>query len=88
MEAALLVFAIVAAGLVCPAMMWWQRRRGRDAACCLPAAHTRRSAEGEAIPRLDELRRRRVGIEARIAELEADEAATVVELPVGRSEQR
>lgn len=88
MDTAPLVFAIVAAGLVCPAMMWWQRRRGRDAACCLPAAHTRWSALDEAIPRLDELRRRRAGIEARIAELETDEAATVVELPVGRSEPR
>jgi hypothetical protein len=88
METALIVFAIVAAGLVCPAMMWWQRRRGRDAACRLPAAHTRPGPEDEAIPRLDELRRRRVGLEARIAELEADEAATVVELPVGRSEPR
>jgi hypothetical protein len=88
METALLVLAIAAAGLACPAMMWWRRRRGRDAACCLPAAHAPRSAEDEAIPRLDELQRRRAGIEARIAELETEEAGTVVELPVRRGDQR
>jgi hypothetical protein len=84
METALLVVAIAAAALACPAMMWWQRRRGRDAACCVPAAHAPRRAEDNATAGLDELRRRRADLEARIAELETQEAGTVVELPVGR----
>jgi hypothetical protein len=86
METALLVVAIAAAGLACPAMMWWQRRRGRDAACCVPAAHTPRRAETNTIAGLDELHRRRAGLAARIAELETEEAGTVVELPVGRGD--
>jgi hypothetical protein len=36
METALLVAAILIAGLACPAVMLWQRRRGRAAACCAP----------------------------------------------------
>lgn len=40
------------------------------------------------MPRVDELRRRRAGIEARIGELETDEAGTVVELPVARGDRR
>jgi hypothetical protein len=84
METALIVVAIAAAGLACPAMMWWQRRRGRDAACCVPAAPRR--AEDSATAGLDELHRRRAGLADRIAELETEEAGTVVELPVGRGD--
>ncbi|MGH2716338.1 MAG: hypothetical protein ACRDSN_03250 [Pseudonocardiaceae bacterium] len=86
METGLLVLAIAAAGLACPAMMWWQRRRGRDAACCLPAAQASRSADVDASAGLDELRRRRADIEARIAELETDEAREGVDLPAGRGD--
>ena len=38
MSVVLLSLAVLAAGLVCPAMMLYQRRRGRQAACCsMPA---------------------------------------------------
>lgn len=45
----LLLAAAGAAGLSCPAMMWWQDRRGR-AASCRPAprgASPRRGGKGE-----------------------------------------
>jgi hypothetical protein len=64
MEAVLLVLAIATAASICPAMMWWQRRRGRAAACARIG-----SAGGPEESELDELRRRRDEIEARIAEL-------------------
>lgn len=66
METALFIVAVLAAGLVCPAMMWWNRRQGRDAACCPP---TRR----EETPTLEELYRRRDEL-ARAIETKAREA--------------
>lgn len=64
MEIALLIAAVLLAGLACPAMMWWQRRRGEDAACCLPAeAREKRAVE------LDRLREQNEALSARVAEL-------------------
>jgi hypothetical protein len=58
METELLVAAAAISGLMCPAMMWWNRRRGR-AACCVP------TRDGEV--QLDELRRRGDEVAAAIA---------------------
>lgn len=67
METALLVAAVLVAGLACPAMMWWQRRRGREAACCPPGAPAdERGAE------LDELRGQIRALSARLAELRTE----------------
>ncbi|MGH2954954.1 MAG: hypothetical protein ACRDK9_13250 [Solirubrobacterales bacterium] len=66
MEVALLVAAVLVAGLACPAMMWWQRRRGREAACCAPAPRGRESGELEA------LRERQRELAARLAALDGD----------------
>lgn len=62
--AAFLAVAIVA-GAACPLHMWWQRRRGRDAACCAPRARNHEE------PDLEALRARRRDVSARIVELEA-----------------
>ncbi len=62
METALLIAAILVAGFACPAMMWWQRRRGRQAPCCAPAS-TDRDTE------LEELRQSQAALSARLAEL-------------------
>lgn len=73
METLLFVLLIAAAGLACPAMMWWQRRRGRDPACC--ARGSRQSGERHEEPGADlaELRVRHDRLAARIAELETAE---------------
>jgi hypothetical protein len=68
-ETVLFVLAVAAAGLACPAMMWWQRRRGRDAACCVPVQRPDSATSGEQ-PDLEELRRRRDDLAVRIAESE------------------
>ena len=70
METALLVAAILIAGLACPAVMWWQRRRGREAACCLP-----RSTDEKAAAELAELRGRNLVLSARLAELRGETPA-------------
>lgn len=70
METVVLVVAIAAAGLACPAMMWRQRRRGGDAGCCARATQAQREAERDTPAGLAELRRRRADIEARLAEHE------------------
>lgn len=66
MSTALLIGLVVIAALACPAMMWWQRRRGNEVACCLPAKQER----GEPAGRLDELRSQHARIGARIAAME------------------
>lgn len=71
MTTALLVLA-VAAGLACPAHMWWKMRRGERAACA-PDPVRREDAEG--------LRRRQRDLEARIeqaGDMQASERAGVV----------
>ncbi len=63
MTEAILVLAIIA-GLACPVHMWWQHRRGRQAACCPPQrdADASRDVEG--------LRTRHAQLSAGIAEME------------------
>ncbi|MQA74319.1 MAG: hypothetical protein GEU88_08290 [Solirubrobacterales bacterium] len=63
MEAVPAILVVLVAGLACPAIMWWQRRRGRDAACCLPA-------RGDAGDEFAELRRANAALSARLAELQ------------------
>ena len=67
METALLVAAVLVAGFACPAMMWWQRRRGRDAASCMPAAQ--RSSEAT---EAGDLRSKNEGLSAGLAELRGE----------------
>jgi len=67
METALLIGAVLIATLACPAMMWWQRFRGREAACCTP---TDAAADGPS--EVEQLRRRNESLSARLAELGAD----------------
>lgn len=62
METALFIVAIAVAGLACPAMMWWNNRRGRAASCCAPAGSSGRS------PSIEELRRQRDEIAVAIGE--------------------
>lgn len=65
MATVLLVAAILAAGLACPAMMWWQRRRGRQVTCCIAPEGV--GSEGGA--GLEELGRRQEALSARLADL-------------------
>lgn len=67
METALLVAAVLVAGLACPAIMWWQRRRGRQAACCVPG-----DAGPAGATELAELRRQRDVLSTRLAELRGE----------------
>lgn len=60
----LLLAVVLAAGLACPAMMWWQHRRGRAAPCCP-------SRPPEAAS-LEALRERQATVSSRIAELEGE----------------
>lgn len=64
MTTILLVVALIAAASFCPAMMWWNARRGRRD--CLPT----RGAEDEDAGDLDALRREQDTLAARIAELQ------------------
>lgn len=58
----LLAAAVLAAGLACPAVMWWQHRRGRAAPCCLSRASEAATLEA--------LWKRQETVSLRIAELE------------------
>jgi hypothetical protein len=60
----LLVAAVLVAGLACPALMWWQHRRGRAVPCCPP----RRSGTAS----LEALHERQAAVSERIAELEGE----------------
>lgn len=76
METLLLVLLIAAAGLACPAMMWW--RRDRDPACSMPARVNKRSRDRDQPVDVEELRLRHDRLTTRIAELEADEKRDVM----------
>lgn len=67
MSTGLLVAAVLVGVLACPAMMWWQSRRGRVASCASPFAG---SSGG---PDVDELRRRHDALAAAIRD--ADETS-------------
>jgi hypothetical protein len=82
METALLVLAVAAAGLACPAMMWWQRRRGREAAGCVPARPRAVSEQRELPSSLEELRAYERSLAARLAELEREQQV-VEPMPAG-----
>ena len=66
MEAVLLIVAVLAAGLACPAKAWWQRRRGRDAACCALGPVSGEQSEADA------LRERQRELAARVSALAGD----------------
>lgn len=68
MEPLLLITAILIAGLACPTMMWWQRRRGREGDCCAPTGYERSEVEA--------LRERQQELAVRIAELDDGDRAT------------
>ena len=68
METAFLIAAVLVAGFACPAVMWWQRRRGRQAPCCAPAS-TEREME------LEQLRQSQAALSARLAELQSERGA-------------
>lgn len=59
-----LVAAAILAGLICPAIMWWQHRRGRDATCCPPVGRGQDDLE-----ELKELQREHADLLSRVASL-------------------
>ena len=65
MSTGILIGLVVVAVLACPLMMWWQTRRGRAAACCVPVSSKHNKSD------LDELRARQGALASKIAELEA-----------------
>lgn len=67
------VVAIVAAAAICPLMMWRNARRGRPAACCVPARR------GDEAPSVEELRRRLAALDAQIAWHDAGDASRVAQ---------
>jgi hypothetical protein len=60
----LIVLAVLVAALFCPALMWFQSRRGRPAPCC-PHSKGRNQID---TPDLGALRRRQEEIEAQLGE--------------------
>lgn len=64
MTTTLFILAVVAAASVCPALMWWNARRGRRG--CLPGRSTESRDEDE----LESLRRQQTELANRIGELE------------------
>ncbi|HEV2753473.1 MAG TPA: hypothetical protein VGV36_06520 [Solirubrobacteraceae bacterium] len=71
MTTALLAVGVVLAALACPAMMWWNARRGRHSPCCrLPPARDAADVT------LEELREEHQRLEAMIADAEAHQRST------------
>jgi len=62
----LLIALGVLAGAACPVHMWWQHRRGRQAACCLPA----QTPESDRLAALEAVRARQAELAAQIRELD------------------
>lgn len=78
MSAALLIVAVIAAASLCPAMMWWNARRGRPG--CLPS----RAAENGNTGDLDSLRREQALLAAPIAELHSSNGGAGATAPRAR----
>ena len=72
MSQALILGVAIAAGLACPAHMWWSHRRGRQAVCCPPMPQ----AGGE----IEALRARQERLGSLIAEHQAT-VPTAVDQP-------
>lgn len=64
MSTGLLIGVVLVAALACPAMMWFQERRGKRAACCPP----RRNEEGP--QDLDALKAEHARLTAQLAEFD------------------
>jgi hypothetical protein len=71
MSGVLFVVAVVAAASICPAMMWWNARRGRQASC-MPK---RSAAEPD---ELREVRDQQAAIADRLAALGGDQVGNGV----------
>lgn len=67
MTTALLVAVVVLAALACPAMMWWNARRGRRSHCCPPLG-----SQDKPDLTLEDLREEQQRLQARIADAEAE----------------
>lgn len=63
----LLIALVLVAALACPAMMWFQGRRGKTAPCC----PSRRDREDERTDDLDGLRVEHARVTAQLAELDS-----------------
>lgn len=70
MTTALLVAAVALAALACPAMMWWNARRGHSSPCCPP-----RRSQHPSPPTVEDLRAEHRRLEAMIADAEARESS-------------
>lgn len=77
MEIAILISAVLLAGLACPAMMWWRYRRGQESACYVSG---RRDGDDSGV---EALRERQLELAERIAALDDGAGETV---PIGRDE--
>ena len=66
MTTVLVIVAVLVGALACPAMMWWNTRRGRSSPCCPP-----RRAQGPSPPTVQDLREEQRRLEAMIADAEA-----------------
>ncbi len=64
MSPAAFIGVAIVAGAACPLHMWWQQRRGRQAACCVPPLKNHGASDLEA------LRARQRDVSSQIVELE------------------
>lgn len=81
MSTALLIGVVLVAVLACPAMMWFQGRRGKTAPCCPPGRDEQLATPGD----LDALRAEHARIGAELARLEAP--PTVAASDPGRAQR-
>jgi hypothetical protein len=69
MTTAVLVAAVLVGVLACPAIMWWQHRRGRSGPCC-PPVHGGDGGGAAKAEELTDLRRRQAVLAARLYKLD------------------
>lgn len=67
LSTALLILLVLVAALACPAMMWFQERRGKRAPCCPP----RGNEDAERPQDLDALKAEHARLSAELAYLES-----------------